>query len=283
MAFETLSETMRQVAQRSLAACKQKYGGNGVKLEEGIDNKILWRPTFQLRPSKTRLLAVEVAENLYPESLRGAAYEVMTFDSPISVYQACTLEAYQSDAKQRMIGILRENGIGIMTVDEDGKVAFQHLCIPLAQHISSLLLEKEMAGMSKPLKVHFRTAHDTYVGNEGQGLQQAGQILEAVVDSIVKQAIKDGTIPAATAAKALADQIDALYATGKFTPHRAALGGAREFVKNFRNIASHPAPSGKQAAEKIRKCRSGFLDAIRHTNQLRQAATSVGYRLAVIL
>ncbi len=42
-----------------------------------------------------------------------------------------------------------------------------------------------------------------------------------------------------------------------------ALGGARSFARTYKNIASHPAATPQQAAEKLRLRKAGFLEALR--------------------
>ncbi|CDZ73250.1 Hypothetical protein NGAL_HAMBI2610_48800 [Neorhizobium galegae bv. orientalis] len=281
MAFDTLSARLKVVAERSLNHCKARYGGNGVKIEEGISDTIMWRPSYYLKAGKYKIVAVEVEDNLYPESLKGAAHEISHFDFPVSVFQACTLEAYQNDPKHTKVNFLKSHGFGIITVDDDGNVAIQHTCVPLAQHISPDVLEREIRELSKPLKVAFRTAHEVYHTNEGQGLQEAGQIIEAMISSLATQAEKKGVVTNATLGKGLAFQIDDLYAANTFKDHRAALGGARDFIKEFRNTASHPPKNAKQAAEKIRKCRKGFLDAITIATKLKAVASALGYQVKI--
>jgi hypothetical protein len=287
MPFDTLSERLKQVADRALLACKQRYGGNGVKIEEGIDNAIMWRPTFYLKPSKVRVVAVEVEDNLYPGSLRGAAHEIGLFDAPIMVFQACTLEAYLADPKQKNVSLLRDHGFGIITVDEDGNVVVQQACIPLAQHIPPSLLEKEIGPLSPQLKVGFRSAYEVYKTSETQGLQAAGQIVEAIVSVLAVDAHKKGLLKKDKQGNVralpgqLALRIDELY--DAFPAHRATLGEARSFVGEYRNTASHPADSAKRAAERIRKCRAGFLQAVALCAKLKVFAKATGTQVRVHL
>lgn len=278
MAFETLSERLQDVAARSLAFCKDRYGNNGVKIESGISDSILWRPTYFLKMGKFKIIAIEVEDNLYPEILKSAAHDIGHFDFPIAVYQACTLEAYQADPKQAKANLLKNHGFGIITVDEDGRVAVQHTCVPLAQHVSPDQFEEAISELSKPIKVAFRCAYDVYKTNETQGLQDAGQIVEAMVTAIANQAVKKGHLVSA-ANKPLAARIDDMYGTPRLQNYRAALGGTREYVQEFRNIASHPAKTAKEAAAKIRKCRAGFLDAASIATKLAALAKAEGYTI----
>lgn len=281
MAFETLSDRLKIVAERALVQCKARYGGNGVKIETGISDTILWRPTFFIKVGKSKIIAVEVEDNLYPNILSSAAHQISHFDFPVSVYQACSLEAYQNDPKQTKVRALKTHGFGIITVDDDGTVVFQHPCVPLAQHISEDALEREIGPLSKSLKVLFRQAHETYVSNIGQGLQIAGQIIEAIVFSLGKSAHKAGLITQKELNGNLAGLIDALYAHNSFTNYRAALGAARDFVKEFRNTASHAPKNGKEAADKIRKCKRGFSDAIVIAEKLKNIASAMNYKISV--
>lgn len=281
MPFQNFTQRLQVVASSALAYCKKRYGANGLKTDEGIDNAIGWRPTFFLRPNKNLILAAEVSDILYPEALKGAAHDIRHFESPIAVYQLCPLDAYQNDPKQTKISLLREHGFGIITVDDDGKATVQHPCIPIAQHIPPKQLESELSGLTPGLKVKFRSAHESYHTNEGQGLQQAGQIVEGLIHSIAEQAARKGYIPAPAPNAKLADTIDELYSRPQFKNHRAALGDARGFVKEFRNVASHAPKHAKDAAEKIRKCKTGFLDAINVARKLREVMQAMKFQVRI--
>ena len=176
MTFPTLSARLNAVANASFAFCRARFGKTGAKCDEEIDREIGWKPTFQLK-SGVKLIAVEVEDNLYPEILKIAAHDISHSDTPIVVYQACTLEAFQLDTKQAKINKLKEHGFGIITVDDSGAAVIQHKAVPLIQHISEKEIDAELKGLTPKLKVAFREAHNTYVTDAGQGLQAAGQIV----------------------------------------------------------------------------------------------------------
>jgi hypothetical protein len=176
---------------------------------------------------------------------------------------------------------LRQHGFGILTVDDDGLTTVQHPSVPVAQHISEKLCEDEIRPLSPSIKVCFRGSLSTYGTNIGQGLQQAGQIIEAMVGSIAKSAAKQGAITPAQASGAAANVIDHLYQAAHLKPHRAALGAARSFMKDYRNAVSHPSGTAKQAATKMRKCRAGFLESIRTASGLHATAQALGYRITI--
>jgi hypothetical protein len=281
MAFDTFDARQKAVAEKALSLCRKRYGANGLHIEEAISQELGWRPTFFLRPAKALILAVEVDDNLFPEALKVAAYEVAKFDQPIAVYQACSLTAYQADPKQGKINLLRKNGFGIITVDDDGNAVIQQPGIPLAQHISDEELEGALSELTPGLRVDFKRAHDTYLANPGQGVQQVGQIVEALIGCIAKQAVKKGVITPAEAKGDLADVIDALYQKPTFRNHRAALGAARDFIKEYRNIASHPQKTAAQAMEKIRRCKDGFLRGVGVATKIRLAMQQLHYVIKI--
>jgi len=270
---------MKTVAESGYKYFKDHFGRNGLKIGEEIHADINWKPTFH-QNGRIRITAAEVSDQLYPGVLKIAAHDIMHFDSPVSAYVVCPLEVFQADSKHTVVNQLKKHGFGIITVDDDGRAVQQHPCIPLAQHITDEELENEIHELKQKLKVAFRSAHSSFHVDEGQGLQKTGQIVEAMINTITQAAIKTGLV---VAGNTPADKIDSLYMLNDFKPHRAALGGAREFVREYRNIASHPAHTAKEAVDKIRKCRTGFFDAIRTAKNLSDVASAKNYRLTINL
>jgi hypothetical protein len=265
--FDTLNLRLQAVAVASFAYCKTRYGTAGSKAESEIDKEISWKPTFQVK-SGVKTIAVEVDDNIYPEILKIAAHDISHSEKPIVVYQASSLESFLLDKKQITIKKLKRDGFGLITVDDQNHVTVQHSAVPLVQHISEDVLDRELKGLTQKVKVAFRAAHATYVSDAGQGLQLAGQIVEALVIGIAKAMKKKGL--AINPSKPVADVIDDIYAETTFAKYRGAgLGGARDFIKEFRNTASHPSGSAKLATEKLRKCKAGFFEAMKLAKKLR--------------
>ncbi|MBO9698158.1 MAG: hypothetical protein J7499_18340 [Sphingopyxis sp.] len=270
MPFDTLNLRLQAVAAASFGHCKARYGTAGAKAECEIDKDIGWKPTFHVK-SGVKIIAVEVDDNLYPEILKIAAHDIGKSEKPIVVYQACSLEAFMLDKKQTQINKLKKDGFGIITVDDQNNVTIQNVAVPLVQHISEDDLDREIKGLTQKIKVAFRAAHTTYASDAGQGLQLSGQIIEALVIGIAKAMKKKGL--AINPNRAVADVIDDIYAETTFAKYRGAgLGGARDFIKEFRNIASHPSGNAKLAALKLKKCKAGFFDATKLAKKLRDIA-----------
>jgi hypothetical protein len=99
--------------------------------------------------------------------------------------------------------------------------------------------------------------------------------------NLAKGAVKSGLANANLVRQSAADIIDELYPLAAFKDYRATLGGARDFAKEYRNIASHPSRTAKQAIDKIRKCRTGFIDSIRHSKNLCNVLQRMGYATSI--
>jgi len=281
MAFDTLSDRLKAVADACLTKCRKEWGSNGLKTDCPIDNAIGWKPTFYFRPNRALIAAVEVNDVIYPEILKIAAHDVEHFDAPISIYQACSLDIYQNDARLAKVKLLRSHGFGLITVDDGGDAIIQFRAPPLAQHISPERLDAGLAALNARLKVKFRSAYSTYQTNIVQGLQEAAQIIEALVICIAQQAETSGRISTGTSRGDAADIIDVLYANAAFRNFRAALGGARSFLREYRNPPSHPARTPKDEADKIRTCKTGLFEALRMAGELRSVIQKAGYRVII--
>ena len=281
MAFETFPPRLKQVAESGQQFFKKRFGRTGFKSLSEISPDINWRPTFQTRPKKSLIVAAEVQDIAYPEILKIAAHDISHFEFPISVYQICPLEIYLAEKNQSAVNLMKRHGFGIVTVDISGRATLQSACIPLAQHIDEKELDSEMKGMSQSLRIRFMEAYNTYRNNEGQGLQEAGQLVESLVVEIAEQCLRMSLVPNGTLRKSAAGMIDDLYALIDLKDHRGALGGARDFAKEFRNSASHPARNPAQAIDKIKRCRLGFINAIRVTNNLQEIFRQKKWRLCL--
>jgi hypothetical protein len=251
-----------------------------LKVGEQIHARISWRPSFHFRKGQV-IFGVEVSEVIDSTIFRLVSSDILNFSRPVALCLACPLDALQADSERSKVKELKRIGIGLITVDNNGDGELQAACVPLAQHISEDRLADRLRELSAKLKIAFRAAHETFSVTPGQGLQEAGQIVEAVVDSMAMGAQKKGKLTASAMSGTAADRIDALWVALK--PQRAALGGARAFLKTYRNIASHPARSAKDAMKKINGCRDGFFRAIDVARDLSRAMTTLGYQLKLHL
>lgn len=261
--------------------CVQRYGKNGLKIESGIVSALSWSPTIQLKKGTHELLAVEVCEDLFPQVLK-LVYSDITHDCkdiPITVYVGCPLDAFLDDKTQSTVKKLKERGIGLLTVAQDGTVTEQFSTIPLIHHIPDADISTLVKPLPSAIKVKLRDSFDVYRQNSYQGLQEAGQIIEGLIFSLAIQANKKGWIAAKPEKDAAATILDLMYQSNETSlqHNRAALGRARSFMKQYRNMVSHAPKSLKAAAERYRLCHMGFREACGTALDLVQTHKNVGF------
>jgi len=267
--------------------CKKKFGASGFKTESEISHGLPWRPTIQLKTSQFEVLAVEVSEAIGPAValLKATKSDLLTdhSDKPIVVYVACPLSEYQADPRHAAASGLKSHGFGLLTVDDVGNVIEQIPGIPLIHHVP----EPDVLAATKGLPLSVRTkmvrAYDVYRTSSYQGLQDAAQVIEAIVFGFANDAHKKGWI--SKVRHDVADVLDDLYFASeqKIKSQRAAIGSARGFIKYYRNVSSHPPKTVDQAAERIKKCRHGFLTAFEVADVLTKAVRSCGLNVKLML
>jgi hypothetical protein len=280
LAFETFDPRRRPLVVAALAFARARFGRTGLKLEESIDPKIRWRPTFHLKASAALIAAFEYNDVLYPDALDGAMVDITSFDHPVTLYQLCPLTSFQDDKHQTRTRQLTDKGIGIITIDEDTNVVtLQSAGVPLGQYIPEEAFTKAISGLSPRARVLFRSAYASFRANVGQGLQEAGQIVEAMIRQLHDHTTRvAGAAPVATVTAA-ANLTDNLYNNANYARYRGVLGGTRSFIGEYRNIASHPQRSAKDAIDKIRKCRAGLLQAVALATGLSAMARAITCRM----
>lgn len=260
------------VAVPTLNFLKSKFGANCLRLEQAFSDKVNWTPTIQLKTSATELLLVEVAESLYPAVFSIAYAQIINEEAmrPIKVYQACPLTSFQADKKHEQVRRLKSHGFGLITVDEQGTVDIQFPASVLIHHVSDKKFEETVKGMPMDTKSALVKAFEVYRTDANQGLQHAGQVVEALIHLIASQCHARGLMASYKETDKASAVIDKLYAsaTPSLADQRASFGGARSFMKLGRNASSHPSKTVKQAQEKAVLLREGFESAIRVCGQL---------------
>jgi hypothetical protein len=58
-------------------------------------------------------------------------------------------------------------------------------------------------------------------------------------------------------------------------------GAAHTFVSQYRNVVSHPSRTPKEAINRIRKCRKGFLDAVNVVLQIQEILEAKEFHVRV--
>jgi hypothetical protein len=257
------SYLINDVAKPVADYCTKQYGKAGLKIEKELKAGLQWRPSIQIKTSKFQILAIEVSDLIYPAVVKTVAHDLLVdhADVPISVSVACPLSVYQADLRHAEVSRLKSHGFGLFTVDDVGHVIEQIPAVALIHHIPENVFAKRLEGLPQKLKVLGRKAFGVYKEQSYQGVQDIGQVIEALIFSFAAGAEKKGWITKVR--KNAADVIDDLYESKEKALHdqRAAIGHARAFMKKYRNASSHPPKTAAAAADLIKRCREGFLTA----------------------
>lgn len=283
MQFTQLTPTylIKDVAIPVATFCIKKYGKKGFRTEQALHPQLQWRPSVQLKTSEFQILSIEVSELVYPAILKTVSHDLLAdhSDKPIVVCVACPFAVYQADARHSQVSNLRAHGFGLFTVDDLGHVIEQVPAIPLIHHISEKDFGERIECLPNQVQVLARRAYGVYRGHSYQGLQDIAQVVEALIFSLAQGAKKKGWITRLKTDAAVV--LDDLYASTERTliNQRAAIGQARGFIRNYRNISSHPPKNTAAAATLIKRCREGFLSAPQVADDLAKAIRACGLTL----
>jgi hypothetical protein len=280
MPFDKLTPRLQSVADAGMRFLIERFGRRGLALESAIHASIPWKPTFYLKP-KVQIVAAEVDELLFPLPIRLAEMDVFRYEVPTSVYVICPLDIYEADRGQASKRDLQKHGIGLITVDDHGIVEQQIPCNPLQQHIARDEFDPKIRELSPKLRAKVSAAHGIYLADGPHGLQEIAQIVEGFIMAMAKESVRLRFLPPGTMKKSAASVIDDLYACPQFAHHRAVLGGAREFMKEYRNVSSHAPKSFQAALAKIHRCRDGFLRGVQILNNLQAPARA--HKMKIVL
>jgi len=286
MPYSYLSQHLAAgVADHVQAHLIDKYGRSGFKVESPIHNDVSWTPTLQIKTNRFCLLGVEVSDQLYPSIIKIAVHDLLAScaEMPVSISVACPLAEYQADARQIISKQLRRDGIGLITVDDLGNVTEQFVPISVIHHIQEDAFARRIGELPTSVRVKFSAAYDVYRTNAYQGLQDVSQVIEALSMGFAKDCKKKGWITSvgSTAASAL----DALYSSTEnlVTQQRAAIGGARDYMRNIRNPSSHPPKNQAEVAARIQECKEGFLNTTRVAVNLCVAIHRCGLKVRLLV
>lgn len=273
------------VAEPVLAYLTGRYGRHGLKVEQQIHNDVHWTPTLQLKTNKFCLLGIEVSEQLYPSIIKIAAHDLLAScdGMPVCISVACPLAEYQADVRQSISKQLRRDGIGLVTVDDLGNVTEQFAPVAIIHHIQEDTFTKRIGDLPSSVRVKFAAAYGVYRTNSHQGLQDVSQVIEALSLGFAKDCLKKGWIT--SMGRSAADALDALYNSteNRLIQQRAAIGGARDYMRNVRNPASHPPRNMSEVAARIQECREGFLNTTRVAGNLCEAIHKCGLKVRLLV
>ena len=236
-----------------------------------------WTPALRFLINDHIHVFVEPSEiSPYPRifSLRHA--DVLQFPEPIAAYCVCPEDVALDPSKQSDIHKLEEHGFGLITVNGDGTPHRRILAIPLIQVVPRTDYKAQLEGLTPKLKQKIAQAFEDYGNKPSTGVSTLTEVVEGFAMGAAKEAAKKSWITNAQANGGLAGALDAMYACNPCNNARAAIGGVRAYIANFRNISHHWPKNKKRAHQKYLECRHAFLEGMRQIRSFRTSMKNIG-------
>lgn len=259
---------------------EKQYESNAIRRNEEIDGSLRWTPSLHFQANDHVRIAAEVSESPYPAILQRRHADLMAFREPIAVYCACPEEEFLKKENQADIRRLRDHGYGLLTVDDKKQVTKRHGCIPLIQFIPETDFAQEITGLPRAWRVRLRTSYERYLVDPVSGVQDVSEVLEGLVLSAAKAVERKGWV-GKLASMPLAEMLDELSELKQCKPAKAAIGGVRNYVKQYRNPSHHYPKNKLQAYKKYRDAPHAFRDGLKQAHGFRASMLSIGISLSL--
>ena len=240
-----------------------------------LSSKLEWVPALRFSVHGHINVFVEPSDNgPYPRMLAMKYAEVSNYPEPIAIYCVCHDAAITTTFGRAESKRLKAHGFGLLTVDQHGDTDIQFAAIPLVQAISEADFKHLLKGLPKGIRQPASEAFEDYQAKPVNGVKTLSELIEGMITKAGRDSAARGGITKADSRAALADVLDALHASHK--PARAAIGGARKFVNESRNLSHHWPRNKKAAYKKYSSCRHHFLEGLQTIRSFRQAMKTVG-------
>jgi hypothetical protein len=244
---------------------------------QDVVDALKWKPTCSLSSSGHIHTLVEMSEDkVYPQILRLRHAELTQFPEPVAVYVVCPEEIAIEPSSQSDIKDLESHGYGLVVVDATGKAHRRFAAIPIVQVISTLDYVAATKSLPKRVKQSVAQAFVDYRAKPTVGVVTLSEIVEGLATRAVTDAVKKGWITNGVAKGAIANALDEMYTSKDCRSSRAAIGGIRNYVANFRNPSHHWPKNKKKAHEKYSQSRHAFLEGLRLLREFPGAMKNIG-------
>ena len=263
---------LRDAAQSCLAGL---YGSHRMYVDKPLSTRLEWVPALRFTLYGRINVFVEPSDDgPYPRLLAMKYADVITYPEPIAVYSVCHADAIASPKGQRDVRRLKQHGFGLVTVDPSGKPTVLFEGVPLVQVIPDDEFRCQIKGLPPSIQRQSRACFNDYRTNPANGVKSLSELLEGMIRKAGEDATAKSVITKTESKAPLANLLDSLHA--HFVSARAAIGGARKYIKECRNTAHHWPPTKKGSHRKYRDCRHHFLEGLQTIQSFRQAMKDNG-------
>lgn len=258
------------------ACFADRYGKPIFHVDKQLNSQLQWLPSLRFTLHGHIHVLVEPSDNgPYPRRLAMLYTLVNNFPEPIAVYSVCHEAAMETADGRRKRKELRSLGLGLVTVDNDGSASVDFTAIPVVQAIAEADFKQRSKKLPRAIHQPVSEAFEDYLSKPVNGVKTLSEIVEGMIRKAGKDsASKRGGISNAQSKMTPANILDALYE--KHSQARAAIGGARSFVNECRNLSHHWPRNKKEAYKKYAYCRDHFLNGLHTIQAFRGAMKKVG-------
>ena len=250
---------LREAARACFA---DRYGNPTMHIDKPLSRQLAWVPALRFTLHGHISVFVEPSDDgPYPRMLAMKYAEVNNYPEPIAIYSVCHEAATQTAAGRKDRKRLRAHGFGLVTVDANGDTEVQFAAIPLVQAIPEPDFKQQIKGLPKGIRQAASEAFEDYRLKPVNGVKTLSELVEGMITKAGRDSASRGGISRADSQKSPADVLDALHAN--HAQARAAIGGARMFIKECRNLTHHWPRNKKAAYRKYADCRHHFMDGLR--------------------
>ena len=265
-------DALREAARACFA---DRYGNPTMYVDRPLGAQLQWVPALRFTVHRHINVFVEPSDNgPYPRRLVMLYVEAHNLPEPIAIYSVCHEAAMDTPAGRQQRKQLKALGFGLVTVDGQGHAEIDFPATPIVQLISDAEFRQQTKGLPKGIRQPVSEAFEHYRGTPVNGVKTLSEMVEALITKAGKDSASRNGISAKDSNGSLAVVLDALHQ--QYPQARAAIGGARKFNNECRNLVHHAPRTKKDAYRKYADCRHHFLEGLHTIQAFRKAMKAAG-------
>lgn len=268
-------EFLRDAARRYF---EDLYENPTMHMNQELHKDLEWTPALRFVIHEHINVFVEPSETgPYPRILERKHTEVLHFPQPIAIYAVCREEMIVKSDQRSDMKRLQAYGFGLITVDHEGQAHREFSASPLVQVIPKAEYKVEIEGLPKKIRQRIGETYEDYNAKPVNGVKSLTEVLEGLVIQAGKDVVRKKYRSKSALGSGAADILDALHDTKECKSARAAIGGVRSHIKEYRNPKHHWSTNKRAAYPKYSDCRHAFIDGVKHIHRFRIAMRAVGF------
>ena len=245
-------------------------------VDKPLSPDLEWVPAlrFTLNSRHTHVFVEPSDNGPYPGMFRMRCQDVMCYPEPISIYCVCHDMAIRTKRGQADLKHMKSHGFGLLTVNQQGIAHVLFPAIPLVQWIPEADFKPHLKGLPSGICQPVSHAFEDYKANPTNGVKSLSEVIEGMITKAGKDSAAKEGITKEESKKNPANVLDSLYQ--KYPTARSAIGGARKFNSEYRNLIHHWPKNKKDSYKKFNSCKHQFLEGLQTIQSLRKSMKDIG-------